>query len=129
MTSRHRLTAFEGISHVTAEENERLTRVGPGTPMGEVMRRYWQPACLVAELPEPDDPPVRVRLLGEDLVAFRDSSGVVGLVGRVLRAPSGAAVLRPQRGVWSSLRVPRLEVRRHRPLRGSPVRAGVLPHA
>jgi phenylpropionate dioxygenase-like ring-hydroxylating dioxygenase large terminal subunit len=48
--------------------------------MGEVMRRYWMPACLAAELPKPDDPPVRVRLLGEDLVAYRDSTGAVGLV-------------------------------------------------
>jgi phthalate 4,5-dioxygenase oxygenase subunit len=48
--------------------------------MGNVMRRYWLPACLASEVPEPDCPPVRVRMLGEDLVAFRDSSGVVGLV-------------------------------------------------
>ncbi|HVB04949.1 MAG TPA: Rieske 2Fe-2S domain-containing protein [Acidimicrobiales bacterium] len=66
---------------LTAEENEILTRVGPGTPMGELLRRYWTPACLSAEIPAPDDPPLRVRLLGEDLVAFRDTSGAVGLVG------------------------------------------------
>ena len=62
------------------EENERLTRVGPGTPGGALFRRYWQPALLSAELPEPDCPPVRVRILGEDLVAFRASDGSVGLV-------------------------------------------------
>ncbi|MCL6598140.1 MAG: Rieske 2Fe-2S domain-containing protein [Alicyclobacillus macrosporangiidus] len=62
------------------EDNERITRTGPGTPMGEVFRRYWIPALLSEELPEPDCPPVRVRLLGEDLVAFRDSSGRVGLL-------------------------------------------------
>ncbi len=62
------------------EENERLTRVGPGTPAGEMMRRYWLPACLSEELPEPDGPPVRVRLLCEDLLAFRDTDGRVGLV-------------------------------------------------
>jgi len=62
------------------EDNERLCRVGPGTPGGTLMRRYWQPACLSAELPEPDGAPVRVRLLGEDLLAFRDSDGRVGLV-------------------------------------------------
>jgi phenylpropionate dioxygenase-like ring-hydroxylating dioxygenase large terminal subunit len=61
-------------------DNERLIRVGPGTPGGELMRRYWQPACLSSELPEPDCPPVRARLLGEDLLAFRDSDGTVGLV-------------------------------------------------
>jgi phthalate 4,5-dioxygenase oxygenase subunit len=65
---------------ITKELNERLTRVGPGTPMGEVFRRYWIPACLAEELPEPDSAPVRVRLLGEDLVAFRDTTGAVGLV-------------------------------------------------
>jgi phenylpropionate dioxygenase-like ring-hydroxylating dioxygenase large terminal subunit len=62
------------------ENNERITRVGPGTPMGETMRRYWIPALLSEELPERDGAPVRVRLLGEDLVAFRDSDGNVGLV-------------------------------------------------
>ena len=48
--------------------------------MGKLFRRYWIPACLSEELPEPDGAPKRVRLLGEDLVAFRDSSGAVGLV-------------------------------------------------
>jgi phenylpropionate dioxygenase-like ring-hydroxylating dioxygenase large terminal subunit len=65
---------------ITPELNERLTRVGPGTAMGEVFRRYWIPACLSEEIAEPDGAPVRVRLLGEDLVAFRDSAGSVGLV-------------------------------------------------
>src|SRR5580692_7319338 len=65
---------------ITKELNERLTRVGPDTDMGEVFRRYWIPACLSEELAEPDGPPVRVRLLGEDLVAFRDTNGDVGLV-------------------------------------------------
>jgi phenylpropionate dioxygenase-like ring-hydroxylating dioxygenase large terminal subunit len=65
---------------MTKEENELLTRVGAGTPMGELLRRYWMPALLSRELPEPDAPPVRVKLLGEKLVAFRDSSGRVGLV-------------------------------------------------
>src|SRR6185436_10435668 len=51
-----------------------------GTPLGGLFRRYWLPALHVAELPVPDCPPVRVRLLGEDLVAFRDSSGRVGLL-------------------------------------------------
>ena len=64
---------------LSREENEILTRVGPGTPMGELMRRYWMPAALSRELPEPDCAPVRVRLLGENLVAFRDTSGRLGL--------------------------------------------------
>jgi nitrite reductase/ring-hydroxylating ferredoxin subunit len=62
------------------EENELLTRVGPGTAMGDLMRRYWLPALLSEEIARPDCPPVRVRLLGEDLVAFRDSEGRVGLL-------------------------------------------------
>jgi phenylpropionate dioxygenase-like ring-hydroxylating dioxygenase large terminal subunit len=65
---------------LTREQNERVTRVGPGTPMGNVMRRYWQPALLSEELPENDGAPLRVRLLGEDLIAFRDTNGKVGLV-------------------------------------------------
>jgi len=64
----------------TREDTELLTRVGPGTPMGELFRRYWIPALLSEELLEPDCPPVRVRLLGEDLLAFRDSHGRVGLI-------------------------------------------------
>jgi phthalate 4,5-dioxygenase oxygenase subunit len=62
------------------EENDLLTQVGRGKPMGQFMRRYWIPALLSSEIPEPDCPPVRVRLLGEDLVAFRDSEGRVGLL-------------------------------------------------
>jgi phthalate 4,5-dioxygenase len=61
-------------------DNVRLTRVSAGTPMGELMRRYWQPALLSSELAENDGAPIRVRLLGEDLIAFRDTSGKVGLV-------------------------------------------------
>jgi phthalate 4,5-dioxygenase len=65
---------------LSKEDNERLTRVGEGTPMGNVFRRYWLPGLLSAELPEPDGAPVRVRLLGEDLIAFRDSTGAVGML-------------------------------------------------
>jgi phthalate 4,5-dioxygenase len=65
---------------LSREENELLTRVGPGTPMGALLRRYWMPALLAEELPEPDGDPKRVRLLGEDLVAFRDTRGRVGLL-------------------------------------------------
>ena len=65
---------------LSREENELITRVGPGTPMGNAMRRYWIPALLARELAEPDGPPARVRLLGEDLVAFRDTEGRIGLL-------------------------------------------------
>jgi phenylpropionate dioxygenase-like ring-hydroxylating dioxygenase large terminal subunit len=62
------------------EENELITRVGPGTPMGNTLRHYWMPALLASELPHADSDPVRLRLLGEDLIAFRDTNGVVGLI-------------------------------------------------
>jgi phthalate 4,5-dioxygenase oxygenase subunit len=62
------------------EDNVRLTHVGATTPMGQLQRRYWVPCALSEELPEPDGAPIRVRLLGEDLIAFRDSEGQVGLV-------------------------------------------------
>src|SRR4051795_2305437 len=59
---------------------ELLTRTGPGTPMGEVFRRFWLPALLPNELPEPDCAPIRLSMLNEKLVAFRDSDGKVGFV-------------------------------------------------
>jgi 5,5'-dehydrodivanillate O-demethylase len=63
---------------ITVEENQLLMQVGPGTPVGELMRRYWQPVAAVAEL---DDNPVKqVRLMGEDLVLYRDKSGTYGLL-------------------------------------------------
>jgi phenylpropionate dioxygenase-like ring-hydroxylating dioxygenase large terminal subunit len=65
---------------LTREQNEFLTRVGPGTPMGELFRRYWIPALLDWELPGPDCAPVRVKLLGEELIAFRDTEGRIGLI-------------------------------------------------
>ena len=65
------------LSH---ENNERLTRVGPGTPMGALMRRYWTAAAFSTQVAERDGPPVRVRLFGEDLVLFRDSSDRLGLI-------------------------------------------------
>jgi nitrite reductase/ring-hydroxylating ferredoxin subunit len=65
---------------LSREDNELLCRVGRGTPMGELMRQYWMPAALSSELPERDGAPLRVRLLGEDLIAFRATSGAVGLV-------------------------------------------------
>jgi phthalate 4,5-dioxygenase oxygenase subunit len=62
------------------EVNELLTRTGPGTAMGELFRQYWIPALLAEELPADDCPPVRVKLLGERLLAFRDSEGRYGLI-------------------------------------------------
>jgi phthalate 4,5-dioxygenase oxygenase subunit len=65
---------------LTRDENDLLARTGPGTPMGGLMRRYWIPALFSTQLARPDCPPLRVKLLGERLVAFRDTSGRVGLV-------------------------------------------------
>ena len=65
---------------LTKEQNELLTQVGSSTPMGELMRQYWIPFYLSNDL-EADGPPQRVRLLGEDLIVFRATSGQVGLVG------------------------------------------------
>jgi phenylpropionate dioxygenase-like ring-hydroxylating dioxygenase large terminal subunit len=65
---------------LSRDDNELLTRTGPGTPMGELFRRYWVPALLESELPEPDCNPVRIGLLGEKLIAFRDSQGRPGLL-------------------------------------------------
>jgi phenylpropionate dioxygenase-like ring-hydroxylating dioxygenase large terminal subunit len=65
---------------LSKDGNELLTRVGPGTPMGELMREYWIPALRSDELPVPDGPPLRLRLLGENLIAFRATSGRVGIV-------------------------------------------------
>ena len=64
---------------LTAEANDRLTRVGPGTPMGELMRRYWIPVRPTAQLMEEEV--MAVRLLGEDLVLFRSADGQMGLIG------------------------------------------------
>ena len=61
-------------------ENKVLTEVSAGTPMGDLMRRYWFPALRADELPAPDCPPVRVQLLGEKLIAFRDSEDRIGLI-------------------------------------------------
>ena len=65
---------------LTAEDNVLLTRTGPGTPMGDLFRRFWQPVLLSEELPTPDCDPVRIKVLSENLVAFRDTDGNVGVL-------------------------------------------------
>src|SRR5690242_7797166 len=62
-------------------ENDLLTQTNSGTGAGEYFRRSWLPALMASEVPTPDCPPVRIRLLGDDLVAFRDTQGRVGLMG------------------------------------------------
>src|SRR5260221_632377 len=66
---------------MNAEMSQTLTRTGPGTPMGNLMRRYWVPILQSSEIAEPDSPQVRVQILGEKLLAFRDTSGRPGLIG------------------------------------------------
>ena len=76
---------------LTPEETTFLTETGPGTPMGDLFRRYWQPFLLTEELSENDGAPVRVRFLGEDLIAFRDTDGKLGLIDE--RCPHRGASL------------------------------------
>src|SRR5207248_6766233 len=65
---------------LSKQDNDYMCKVGPGTPMGNLMRQYWIPALMSRGLPSLDCPPVRTRLLGENLIAFRTTSGTVGLV-------------------------------------------------
>jgi len=77
---------------MTREENQLLTETGAGTPCGALLRRYWQPAALSEELP-PGGAPLPIRLLGEDLVLFRDDRERPGLLG--MRMSEGRV-----RGIW-----------------------------
>ena len=65
---------------LTQEQNEQLTRTDRGTLMGDLFRRYWIPALYASEIAERDCPPVRVQIMGEKLVAFRDSDGRIGVI-------------------------------------------------
>ena len=98
------------------EQNDLLTQTGPGTPMGQVFRSYWLPALMAAELPENECPPVRVKVLSERLLAFRDTKGKLWPDRRVLRPSRRLAVVRPQRGERPALPLPWLEIRHDRPM-------------
>src|SRR5262249_20139777 len=74
------ITAVKDGLMLRKEQKELLTQTGPGTSMGRLFRCYWLPALLSEELPENDCPPVRVKLLSERLLAFRDSAGGYGLI-------------------------------------------------
>src|SRR5436190_16724365 len=67
---------------LTKADNELLSRTNAGTPMGELFRRFWLPALLPSELPTPDCDPIRFRILGEDLIAFRDTNGTPAFIAR-----------------------------------------------
>ena len=101
---------------LSQEENELICRVGPGTPMGNLFREYWLPAMLTRGAARAGQRPVRVLMLGEQLIAFRDTNGKVGLLPEQLPASRRVAVLRAQRRSRPALRVPRLEVRHRRQL-------------
>src|SRR5689334_9310276 len=85
---------------LTAEENEVLCRVGPGTPMGKVLRRFWTPAFQLDDLPAPDCPPIRVTVLGENFVALRDTDGRLGVLDE-LCCHRGASSSRGNPGTWT----------------------------
>ena len=109
---------------LSKQDNDLLCRVGPGTPMGELMRQYWMPAARSrTSCRRPDCPPLRVTLLGEDLIAFRDDLRRGRPDPERLPPPRRLDVLRAQRGRGPALRLPRLEVRRHRRLRRHALRA------
>lgn len=65
---------------LTPAENDLMCRVENGAPMGDIFRRHWLPACLIEEVAEPDCDPVKIKLLGENLVVFRDTDGRVGIL-------------------------------------------------
>ena len=65
---------------LTSEENDLLCRVENDAPMGQLMRRHWVPVCMSEEVAEPDGAPVRLRILGREYVAFRDSDGRLGVL-------------------------------------------------
>lgn len=90
---------------LSREDNELLTRVGPGTPMGGLFRRFWFPILLADELPDPDSAPIRVRVLGEYYAAFRDTQGRLGLLDA--RCPHRSADLSMGYNEEGGLRCPR----------------------
>ncbi len=108
---------------LTHDENQLLCRVEGNAPMGQHMRRHWLPACLIEEVGEADGTPVREKMLGEDLVAFRDKP-TAGWASSANTARTGAhRCARPQRGVRAALPLSRLEDGRRRQCRRDAVRA------
>ena len=105
---------------LSAKDNEALTRVGRGTPMGELMRRYWQPIAAVAQLDE--RPTLPVRLLGEDLVLYRDAQRRLRPARSPLPASPRRSLVRHGGGVRAALPLSRLALRRHRAVPGAAVR-------
>jgi phenylpropionate dioxygenase-like ring-hydroxylating dioxygenase large terminal subunit len=97
---------------LSKEQNEYVTRTGAGTPMGTLFRSYWIPALLPEELPESDCPPVRCELLGEKLIAFRDTQGRLGIIEEFCaHRRAFIALVWPEREC--GCRLSRLEIRRY----------------
>jgi phenylpropionate dioxygenase-like ring-hydroxylating dioxygenase large terminal subunit len=99
-----------GDDMLKRDDNLKLTQTGPGTPMGDLFRYFWIPALLSEELPEPDCPPKRIDILGEPLLAFKDSNNQVGIIDR--RCPHRGADLYYGRNedCGIPLRLPWLEI-------------------
>ena len=93
---------------LSEEENRTLTQVGPGTPMGELLRRYWYPIAAVSEMVE--HPTKLVKILGESLVLYRDRQGAFGADRRHLPASQGLADLRDSRTGRAPLRLSWMEI-------------------
>ena len=86
---------------LSAEENDLLCRVENGAPMGKLMRQHWVPACLSEEVAENDGTPVRIRALGDNLVAFRDTKGRLGVLMKIvyqMKADGSDIAFDPYRG-------------------------------
>ena len=117
-----------------AEDNKFLTESGAGTGMGELLRRFWIPVLLSEELPEADGTPKKIVVMGEELLAFRDTPRRGRRHRSILPAPRRQSLARPQRGMRHPLRLSRLEVRyrralrRHADLLSRPQRQGPDPH-
>ena len=100
---------------LTRENNETLVRVGAGTDMGTVMRRYWHPVATSAQLPASDCKPLRTRLLGESFVVFRNTAGQIGMLDELcMHRGASLALGRVEDGAirclyhgWSSRRTAR----------------------
>jgi len=103
----HRFGAY--YHREVPREDAELTHVGPGTPCGEYFRRFWQPVCFSDDL---RDLPLRIEILGEELVAFRDRRGSVGLLELHLPASGHVAGVWADLGLGHSVLLSRLAVRR-----------------
>ena len=105
-------TPYGGYMHnQLPPADDELTHVGPGTPAGEWLRRFWHPVFVLDEL---KDLPRAIRILGEDLVLFRDRSGPNRAPGASLLPPGHVAGVRPDPGAGHPLLLPRLALRRGR---------------